>query len=331
MKLHHLRDVIAVAERGSLRAAARHLGVAQPTLTRSIRDLERELGAALFERRAQGMTVTTIGERFLARASAAQSELKRARDEVAQLQGQARGTVKVCLSSVPHIALLPAALRPFRDRYPDAHLDITEGVFPTVEADLRNGLLDCYVGPPPPRLAAAGLLVEKLFDNSRVIVGRKGHPLAGARSLRDLAGAEWATASITHRAEEELGPLFTQHGLPAPRLVVQCHSSLTFIIAITNSDLLMVLPVQWLKSSLTRDAIQPISVRETLAAPPICIVRRAGLPLTPAAEYFCDMIRRSAGYLKAGLAGRARPPAAPRARRRVAHRVAPPGLVTSRP
>ena len=45
MKLNQLRDIVAVAERGSLRAAARHLELAQPALTRSVRDLERELEA----------------------------------------------------------------------------------------------------------------------------------------------------------------------------------------------------------------------------------------------------------------------------------------------
>ena len=43
MKLNQLRDIVAVAERGSLRAAARHLAVAQPALTRSVRDLERAM------------------------------------------------------------------------------------------------------------------------------------------------------------------------------------------------------------------------------------------------------------------------------------------------
>ena len=82
MKIHHLRDVLAVAEHGSLRAAARHLGVAQPALTRSIRELERELGAILFERSVSGVVVTAVGERFIRRANAAHSELLRARDEV---------------------------------------------------------------------------------------------------------------------------------------------------------------------------------------------------------------------------------------------------------
>ena len=299
MKFHHLRDVIAVAERGSLRAAARHLGIAQPTLTRSIRELERELGATLFERRARGMAVTPIGERFIQRAAAAQSELIRARDEVAQLQGQGQGLVKASLSTVAHIALFPEALRPFRQRYPDIVLDITEGLFPTIETDLRNGVLDFYVGPPPAAAGSEGLIVEKLFDNSRVIVCRKGHPLARARSLGQLVDADWLTTSITNRAEEEIGPLFQRHGLRPPKLVMRSRSSLTFIMSIASSDLLMMLPVQWLQSPLAEHILQPIHVREDLPTPPICIVRRTGLPLTPAAEYFCDLMRRSAGYLKA--------------------------------
>src|SRR5580693_6822900 len=70
MKLHQLRDLVAIAEHGSLRAAARHLGIAQPTLTRSLSELERELGAPLFERRARGMVATALGQAFIRRAIA---------------------------------------------------------------------------------------------------------------------------------------------------------------------------------------------------------------------------------------------------------------------
>lgn len=298
MKIHHLRDVIAVAERGSLRAAARHLGIAQPTLTRSIRELERELGVTLFERRARGMSVTPIGERFILRAASAQSELARARDEVAQLKGEGEGMLRVVLSSVPHIALLPDALAPFQRRYPNVAVDLTESVFPASEAALRGGLADVYIGPPPPPSTAEGLVIEKLFDNTRAVVCRKGHPLAQARSLRELVDAPWLTSSITYRPEDEVAPLFTRHGLQAPRIVMQTHSSLSFLTALLNSDMLMMLPVQWLSAPLTRDLLHAIPIRETLPTPPICIVRRAGLPLTPAAEYFCDMLRRAVGYMK---------------------------------
>ena len=67
MKLSHFRTAAAIAEHGSLRAAARNLGVAQPSLTRGLSELEREIGAPLFERRSKGMIATPIGEAFVRR------------------------------------------------------------------------------------------------------------------------------------------------------------------------------------------------------------------------------------------------------------------------
>lgn len=298
MKLHHLRDLLAVADHGSLRAAAREIGVAQPAMTRSIQELERELGAALFERRSRGIVPTAIGEAFIRRARSIDNELLRARDEVAQLRGLTHGSVRVALSMVPHMALLPEVLRPFRQRYPDVRLDIIDAVYPTVAAEMHDGTIDCYVGPPPEQLPD-GLLMEKLFDNTRVIVGRKGHPLCRAKSLRELVDAEWVTTSITAQAEHELGPVFAQHGLRPPTLVMQAHSALTLIVSLLYSDLLAMLPTQWVNFPLTRDVLQAFDVSETLTAPPVCIIQRAGLPLTPATEYLCDLLRRAAGHVSA--------------------------------
>ena len=299
MKFSAIRDFLAVAERGGLRAAARHLGMPQPAITRSIQELEKELGVALFERSAKGTRLTPMGSAFLRRASAVRGELQKAKDEIDQLRGMAHGRIKMCLSGAPHMALLPHALRDFRQRYPNVELDIVDAVFPSVETALKDNSVDFYVGPVPQRVPSE-LQVEKLFDNFRVIVGRRNHPLARARSLRDLVDAEWITTSITYRAEEELGPLFAQHGLPPPRLVLQAHSTLTYLTTVPFSDLLMMLPVQWLKFPLWKDVLQQIKVAEALPAPPICIVQRTGLPLTPAAEYFCDMLRRASAHRDQG-------------------------------
>ncbi|VCU69808.1 HTH-type transcriptional regulator CynR [Pigmentiphaga humi] len=296
MKFSAVRDFIVVAEMGGLRAAARALGVPQPAITRSIRELEKELGVPLFERSHRGVQLTEIGQVFLRRATAVRNELQRARDEVDQLRGHAHGTMTVCLSSVPHLALLPNALTPFRARFPEVDLRIIDAVFPTVEASLKDGTIDCYIGPPPARLPAE-FQSEKLFDNSRIILGRQGHPLAHARSLRELAGAEWITTSITYKAEEELGPLFAEHGLPPPKLVVRAQSAMTFLVTMAYSDLLMMLPRQWVDFPLWKNILVQIRVREPLPAPPICIIRRTGMPLTPAADYFCTLVRRAVGHM----------------------------------
>ena len=143
--------MIAIAERGSIRGAARHLQVGQPTLTRSLAELERELGVALFERRARGVVATPLGEAFVQRAMSILSDIKRASDELRQAGGAMTGTVTVGLSIAAHLALLPGALPPFIKRYPDVKLHIIEGFYPTLEASLRNGAMDFYIGSTPGR------------------------------------------------------------------------------------------------------------------------------------------------------------------------------------
>jgi DNA-binding transcriptional LysR family regulator len=293
MKLDQVRNIIAIAERGSIRAAARHLGIAQPAITRGIRELERELGVPLFERQSTGVILTAMGEIFLRRAKAAQGELLRAKEEIDQHQGQVNGRITVCLSSASQIALLPESLRAFRSRFTNVELNIFEGLFSTAEAGIRDGTLDCYIGPLAEENLSADLLVEKLFDNERAVFGRIGHPLAGAKSLADLVDAEWIYTTLTIKVGAELGPLFEAANLPAPKIAAQTNSSLTMITMAAYTDLLTMLPVQWCKFPWGEKLLQRIHIKEFLPAASVYIVRRGSLPLTPAAEYFCDMIRRA--------------------------------------
>ncbi|MBR9763388.1 MAG: LysR family transcriptional regulator [Rhodobacteraceae bacterium] len=292
MKLNQLRDVVAIAERGSLRAASRQIGVAQPALTRSIRELERELGAALFERRTKGMVLTPVGQVFLRRARAALGEIRRAEEEVDQIKGGTSGSVVAALSIVPHLAMLPRVLRRFRRRYPNVTLQIIEGVYPNVESQLRDGSIDFYVGPSSQDALPPDLLEEPMSENPRLVMCRRDHPLAEATSLADLTGAEWATTSITQNAEDELHDLFSGLGLPSPRLSVRTRSAMSLLIAVAYSDVLAMVPHQWTSFELFRSGVRQIHVKEPLTAARIVAVRRAGMPLTPAAEHVLDLMRR---------------------------------------
>lgn len=294
MKLTQLRDLVAIGDHGGLRRAARHLGVAQPAITRSIRELERELGVTLFERTTTGMVLTPIGEAFARRMSAVQLEIERARDEVGQLKGTGTGTVAIGLSTAPHVSLLPRVLAPFQRRFPDVRLRIREGLFPAMESGIREGRIDFYVGPLAERSLSGEFAVERLFENRRIVLGRRGHPLASASSLRELVGARWVATSVTSRSEAELNPLFERHGLPTPVIAVQTESALSMITVAASTDLLAMLPQQWLGFVNATRLLTPIRLDDHLAAPTICIVHRNGLPLTPAAEQLCDLFRRSA-------------------------------------
>ncbi len=296
MKLNHIRDVIAVAERGSLRSAARHLGIAQPAITRSIRELEHELGAMLFIRHVNGVALTPMGEAFVRRATAIQLELERTKDEIRQLKGVKTGTVAVGLSTAAHVALLPRVLKPFGKSFPEVQLRIVEGLFPTMEAELWDGLIDFYVGPLAEDSASSDFVVEKLFDNRRIVVGRRNHPLVRAKSLADLRGAKWVATSVTISSEAELGPVFARFKLRPPVVAAQTQTALSMIVLAAYSDYLAMLPEQWLDFVKTGRMLQHIDVREELVAPSICIVQRARLPLTPVAEHLCDLFRRAAAH-----------------------------------
>ncbi len=297
MKLNQLRDLVAAAEHGSLRAAARHLGTAQPTITRSLSELERELGAPLFERRSRGMVVTPLGQAFVKRAIAILNDVRRAQDEFEQLRGNAVGSMTIGLSIAAHLQLLPKALGPFRRRYPKVRLHIIEGFYPTLEAGLLDGSVDFYVGPDPWLALPPALHKEVLLSGRRAVLCRENHPLAKATTLKALANAEWITTSITPKAENEIGDLFKRYRLPEPMLVLKSQSALTLLTCLASSDLLAMAPSQWLDSPFANKVLTTIPVREELSAPAMIVVTRSDVPPAPAATFFLDLIRRTAGHL----------------------------------
>ena len=294
LRLNHIRNVLSVGEHGSLRAAARALNIAQPALTRSIQDVERLLGVTLFERTSKGIIPTPAGAAFLQRAAIVQGELARACDEAAQLAGLGGGQVHLAMSTAAHLSILPRTLLTFRSRYPDVRLTITEGLLSRVYQQLVDGGIDFYVGPILETELPSELIDEKLFDNERVIFCRRGHPLNQARSLTDLAGAGWIATSVTRDSSAELGPYFEQHGLPAPHIALQASSALTMVLAAAHSDLLAMLPRQWLDFPSIGELLERVPIQARIAAPSIHGVRRRHMPLTPAAQHFYDLTVRAA-------------------------------------
>lgn len=292
MKLTQLQHLIAIVEHGSLRAAARHLDVPQPVLSRSMGQLETELGGALFTRETKGMALTPGGRLFHTRASAIVHEAQRAREEFAQGQGDESGNVVAALSIMPHVGMLSQALPLFRLRYPQIRLQLIEGLLPDMESKLRDGSVDFYLGAAPRVKPMPGLHSQLLFENTRAVIGRKGHPLTRSRSLKALAGADWAITSVDYDADQDLRQVFANHGLPAPHILLQARSALSMMVALANSDLLAMLPVQWDEFALTQNALDVIRIREVLPAPAIVLVKRPDLPLTPAAGYLVDMLLR---------------------------------------
>jgi LysR family transcriptional regulator, regulator of abg operon len=294
-KSRHLRDFIAIATSRSLRSAAASLGLTQPAISRSLQELEEELGVSLVERHAKGVALTPAGDKFLVRARIATESIRRGCEEAKQFQGNLSGTLAVSLSSAPALGLLPYSYPRFRKDWPAIRLRFVEGQFPMIEPRLRDGELDFYVGPHPERALGNSYSVKRLSSNERVIMARKGHPMSGAKNLTELAGQEWLIAGLRDRVEEEFEEVFSAHGLPSPPVHTRAESMLVLVALLATSDALVFLPKVWATSKLFTHTLEAITVAETLAAPDIVIMHPSRFPLTPAAEHLSVLLQRAAG------------------------------------
>lgn len=303
MKLHHLRNVVAVVERGSIGAGAKHLGLAQPAVSRSIKELEQELGITLFERSKFGMTLTHAGEVFIRRAKSIQAEFARTLEEMEHLRGDDRGTLTVGCSSAALLAFIPAVITRFQIRYPHIRVKLVEGSLPMLESEIRDGLVDLFYGPVPTGFVDPALVIDLLFENERMIIGRRGHPLRHATELKDLVDARWVTTPMAIDSDNEVNSVFVAAGLPRPQIVVQAASAMNLAVMTASTDLLAPVPKQWLELIRATGLMERIPVKRVGNAPRICAVHRAKAPLTPGATHLNDLATQAAANYVARLSG----------------------------
>jgi LysR family transcriptional regulator of abg operon len=292
MKLHQLRDFTAVATTGSLRAAARKLGLAQPSLTKSLQQLEKELGYALFERTARGVVLSAAGRSFLPRAEAVLNELQRGVSELRELSGDG-GRVNMAISAAVSLTCLADSLKSFRSSFPEASVRIIAGQYPVMFPELRSGNLDFFIGPRPQIELSDEFAVEELFKNTRSVICRLGHPLQQAKSLSDLVKAQWLVSGATGLASSEHDQLFSGLGLPVPQSTVQCEYGTALLALLTSTDMLSIMPRQWAETSVLSGLLGRIDVDEPIAGADIILIYKAGLPLAPAAAHMLTLLKRN--------------------------------------
>lgn len=185
-----LRYFVAVAQAGSLGRAATQLHLAQPALTRHIRLLEDEVGAALFERTARGMRLTSAGQVYLPAAQQLLADMQAAA-QAARLAATGRlGHLRLGFSEI--YAWHPEVLRALRDSRraePGVTFTIEAQLSGGVVQRLRDGHLDMAVAYPGPATLPAPLDSRRWMTDEYRLAVSAGSPLARRppRRLRDLA------------------------------------------------------------------------------------------------------------------------------------------------
>ena len=228
LKLRELRVLLAVAEQGSFRKAARLLHLSQPAVTAAIAEMEQTLGVTLFDRSASGVTPTAHGHSFIARASAIFGELDRAAEDIDIISRGSRRTLRVGIGGGGWgMGILPPALTRMLDPHPDAFVLIREADEDVLLEMLKARELDLYFSRLVPRAADPDLNYLPLFEDSICVLASRTHPLATRRRLvwDDLANERWVTPPFGAPSFEHVQRTLSVGGLAPPRDVIESTSA----------------------------------------------------------------------------------------------------------
>lgn len=297
MRLQHIHTMIAIAETGSLRAAAKRLKRTQPALTKSLRQMEVELGVALFQRTPRGVVATETGHAILARVRSIAQEIQRLEQEVDQRRGGHAGSVKICVSPLGAALVIPKALMAFRRKYPLVDVHVVDGLYPVSLPPLRDGQIDLLIGPMPPSGIAREFHIEQLVVTETIVITSKNSPYARAKSLTDLVDAQWIMLGTAEGPGDVFEKSFRDHGLAPPIARTKAESYFAAIGIVEISGALCAFPARLFKAIEHQCQLVRVPIRESIPPFVISMLSRAGVPLTPAAEEMANCIRRRANTI----------------------------------
>jgi LysR family transcriptional regulator, cyn operon transcriptional activator len=179
MDLRHLRYFIAVAEAGGVSRAATRLNISQPAVSRQIRDLETELGVALFDRRGGRLVLTAEGEDLLSRSRELARSAEAFRERAQALRGGEAGIIRVGIAPLTLESFLPPFLAQHQRRHPKIDVRLTEDSPGRLWARLERGELNLAISFP----GHEGLGSRLLFPVCAVALMARDHRLARQNTL----------------------------------------------------------------------------------------------------------------------------------------------------
>jgi LysR family nitrogen assimilation transcriptional regulator len=293
MNLKQLEYFVHVAELGSFTRAAEHLDIAQPALSRQVRQLEIELRQNLLMRNGRGVTTTEAGRRLLEHGRGILHQVARAKEDLEEMRGAPVGHVALGLPPTVGRILTVILVDEFRKRFPKASLGIVEGLSVNISEWLGSGRIDVglvYNPAPAPALDTRALVSEPLYLIGPASGRRVTPPMGSPVPLKELGSHRLIMPSrpnsIRMFVESRLADIGERvnvaleiDGIPAILdLVARGHGH-------------AVLSLNALRHDPLRAQLLPRPIIKPKLATTLAIATSAQRPLTPLAKQVAEMLR----------------------------------------
>lgn len=289
LTLQQLEAFVRVAGASSFRAAAQHLHVSQPALSRTVKVMEQAIGTRLFDRDTRHVALTPAGAELLPIAQRILDNFNSAFSELSEfLDGRSGHVTVACLPSVS-VSMLPKAIAAFRRSFSGVQFSLLEGPAEVLRAAVNDGAADFAISVRP--ASRDSLHFEPLCEDPFVMLCRREEALAGRATVpwTAFAGRAFIASSSTSSIRPITDAAFLQKGL---QIVPVLESP---SVAATGGLVAAGLGVTALPR-LALDLIKPD--RQLVAIPlarprvsrPLGLVTRIGRSLSPASRAFMQAV-----------------------------------------
>lgn len=269
-----------VAKYGNITQAAKLMLNSQPNLTRTIKNLETELGCALFSRSNQGMRLTPEGKRLYEHIKIAYEHIEIGEAEITDSRSLRSGSVYVAASEVALRCLLLPVLKKYRLRYPGIHIRISNHSTPQAIAALKGGTADIAVVTTPTVRSAS--LAERIIRpvNEVAVCSPYFSSLANRQvSLSELTNFPLISLGEDTKSFEFYSGFFSSHGL-AYRPDIEAFTA-DQILPMVAADLgVGFVPEEFLQN----EDVNIIDLKERIPERNIVLIKRKEQPLSVAAK-----------------------------------------------
>ncbi len=294
LESRRLRHFLTIFELGSIGQAADKLLLTQPALSKSMRQLEGDLGVRLFDRTALGVVPTVFGNALALHAKAIVAQVREAEAQISSLRGLAKGIVTIGIGPSVATGLMSHATISLQKLQPDIDLSVTEGLVDDLIPALRRNEIRLAVGAWP-RVADPAFTTEVLLTDVTHIWAHAGHPLVGRRiEPFELIEARWVSPPASQRWRQQMEEQFFALGLSPPKPLVVSNSATFLKALLRGGDYLAMLPSHLISEE---DGLVPLDVALEPLRPEITLTYKARSLTDPAVLEVVQTLRAVAAEM----------------------------------
>ncbi len=266
MNLKSLEHLLAIAATGSFSKAAQKCFITQSALSRSIQNLEEELGGLLIDRIGKRNELTPLGLDAVARAQSIVREAREMRRSAQLLHGGG-GAIRVGLGSGPGALLMLPLMELAAREHPRMQVTIIQGPTELQLIQLRSRELDAIVVDARRILPAPDLEIESLGDLQAAFIARAGHPLATRRqvTLRDITAYPVASTPLSDEVGRAFMEQYGPQAHPDQLTSIKCDDVIGMLAVVERTDAIFLGICAAAREAVAAGRLVEIALRPRLA------------------------------------------------------------------